>query len=192
MKDLDNNYWTNRYVNKQTGWDLGEISPPLKIYIDNIRNKNLKILIPGAGNAHEAAYLFKLGFKNTYVLDISEYPLNEFKKRNPEFPSDQLLVEDFFLHQSNYDLIIEQTFFCAIPPYLRENYVTKMAELLNPTGKLIGLLFNTAFESEGPPFGGNINEYQNLFSSKFIIEKIEICPDSIKPRLGNELFFIVH
>lgn len=192
MKDLDNNYWTNRYVNKQTGWDLGEISPPLKIYIDNIRNKNLKILIPGAGNAHEAAYLFKLGFKNTYVLDISEYPLNEFKKRNPEFPSDQLLVEDFFLHQSNYDLIIEQTFFCAIPPYLRENYVTKMAELLNPTGKLIGLLFNTAFESEGPPFGGNINEYQNLFSSKFIIEKMEICPDSIKPRLGNELFFIVH
>jgi len=192
MKDLDNNYWTNRYVNKQTGWDLGEISPPLKIYIDNIRNKNLKILIPGAGNAHEAAYLFKLGFKNTYVLDISEYPLNEFKKRNPEFPSDQLLVEDFFLHQSNYDLIIEQTFFCAIPPYLRENYVTKMAELLNSTGKLIGLLFNTAFESEGPPFGGNINEYQNLFSSKFIIEKMEICPDSIKPRLGNELFFIVH
>jgi len=192
MKDLDNNYWTNRYVNKQTGWDLGEISPPLKIYIDNIRNKNLKILIPGAGNAHEAAYLFKLGFKNTYVLDISEYPLNEFKKRNPEFPSDQLLVEDFFLHQSNYDLIIEQTFFCAIPPYLRENYVTKMAELLNPTGKLIGLLFNTAFESEGPPFGGNINEYQNLFSSKFIIEKMEICPDSIKPRLGNELFFVVH
>jgi len=192
MKDLDNNYWTNRYVNKQTGWDLGEISPPLKIYIDNIRNKNLKILIPGAGNAHEAAYLFKLGFKNTYVLDISEYPLNEFKKRNPEFPSDQLLVEDFFLHQSNYDLIIEQTFFCAIPPYLRENYVTKMAELLNSTGKLIGLLFNTAFESEGPPFGGNINEYQNLFSSKFIIEKMEICPDSIKPRLGNELFFVVH
>jgi thiopurine S-methyltransferase len=189
MNELNETYWTNRYLNQQTSWDLGELSPPLKKHIDQIDNKNLKILIPGAGNAYEAEYLFKLGFKNTYVLDISEYPINEFKKRNNDFPKNHLLVEDFFLHEAKYDLIIEQTFFCAINPSLREKYVKKMADLLNPNGKLIGLLFNINFDSEGPPFGGNKNEYQKLFNSKFVIENMEICPDSVKPRLGNELFF---
>ena len=170
MNEFNETYWTNRYLNQQTGGDLGELSPPLKKYIDQIDNKNLKILIPGAGNAYEAEYLFKLGFKNTYVLDISEYPINEFKKRNNDFPKNHLLVEDFFLHEAKYDLIIEQTFFCAINPSLREKYVKKMADLLNPNGKLIGLLFNINFDSEGPPFGGNKNEYQKLFNSKFVIK----------------------
>lgn len=31
---LDELYWDQRYQNKQTGWDLGAISPPLKAYFD--------------------------------------------------------------------------------------------------------------------------------------------------------------
>ena len=189
MKELNKTYWTNRYINQQTGWDLGEISPPLKNYVDTIENKELKILIPGAGNAYEAEYLFYNGFKNIFVLDISEFPITAFKKRNPEFPDDHLLIEDFFSHTGNYDLIIEQTFFCAIHPDLRKKYIEKMANLLNQNGELIGLLFNTHFDTEGPPFGGKSNEYQKLFSTEFTIHKMENCVNSIKPRLGNEVFF---
>jgi len=60
------NYWENRYQNQQTGWDIGEISSPLKAYIDQLEDKSIKILIPGAGNAYEAEYLFLNGFK-TYL-----------------------------------------------------------------------------------------------------------------------------
>lgn len=32
---------------------------PLKVYFDQLTNKDLKILIPGGGNSHEAEYLLK-------------------------------------------------------------------------------------------------------------------------------------
>jgi len=56
--ESENKYWTNRYNSDKTGWDLGEPSQPLTQYIDQIKNKEIKILIPGAGNAYEAEYLF--------------------------------------------------------------------------------------------------------------------------------------
>ena len=67
--DINNmQYWQNRYLENSTGWDLGDISPPIKAYIDQLNNKNIKILIPGAGNAHEAEYLHNQGFKSSGFL----------------------------------------------------------------------------------------------------------------------------
>ena len=51
---LNADFWNNKYLNHTTGWDLGAVSPPLKAYIDSLDNKDLAILIPGAGNAYEA------------------------------------------------------------------------------------------------------------------------------------------
>ena len=93
-------------------------------------------------------------------------------------------------YEKKYDLIIEQTFFCALNPSLRDKYVEKMHELLNPKGKLIGLLFQFPLTEEGPPFGGSENEYIKLFSNNFKIRTLETAYNSIKPREGRELFFI--
>ena len=95
---------------------------------------------------------------------------------------------NYFELTGNYDLILEQTFFCAISPELREHYVEKTYNLLTPNGKLVGLLFNYLFEENGPPFGGNISEYRELFQDKFCLNKIEECYNSILPRKGKELF----
>ena len=59
-------YWSSRWNNNETGWDLGHASPALVEYVEQLTDKNIKILIPGSGNAHEAQYLFKAGFKNIY------------------------------------------------------------------------------------------------------------------------------
>ncbi len=104
---------------RETGWDLGAVSPPIKAYIDQLNDKNISILIPGAGNAYEAAYLFEQGFKNITVLDLAIKPLKNLKERVPDFPEHQLLHQNFFDHKGQYDLIIEQTFFCALDPSLR-------------------------------------------------------------------------
>ncbi|WP_354668276.1 methyltransferase domain-containing protein [Winogradskyella psychrotolerans] len=187
---MNKDYWEERYLNHKTGWNIGYISPPLKVYFDQLENKTLKILIPGAGNSYEAEYLWNHGFKNVYVLDFAKQPLDNFKKRVPEFPQHQLLNTDFFELDDSFDLIIEQTFFCALNPSLRLNYVEQMRQLLNPEGKLVGLLFNLEFTKTGPPFGGNILEYQLLFNQAFKIKVLETSINSIKERQGNELFFI--
>jgi len=191
MMKLNKAFWDNKYTNEKLGWDIGYISTPLKSYIDQLADKNLKILIPGAGNGYEVEYLFNRGFTNIHVVDIARQPLVNLKNRIPLFPEDQLIHLNFFeLRESNFDLILEQTFFCALDPGLREAYAIKMNDLLRENGKLSGLLFDFPLTGKGPPFGGNINEYKKLFIGHFKIKTLERAYNSIKPRNGNELFFI--
>jgi SAM-dependent methyltransferase len=183
---LDKNYWDNQYLSQTTGWDLGKASPPLVDYFSTITNKQISILIPGCGNAYEADYLLTNGFKNITVIDISATLCNELEKKfNNKI---NIICGDFFELNGQYDLIIEQTFFCALPPFLRQHYVFKMHQLLQPNGKIIGLLFNRSFE-KNPPFGGTKEEYENLFKTAFSFIKFDACTNSIAPRLGSELFF---
>lgn len=187
---LDANFWDERWKTKDTGWDLNAASPPLKSYFDAMTCKNKSILIPGCGNAYEAEYLLQNGFKNITVIDISATLCNQILNKYAAYAGKELTIicGDFFKHTGNYDFIIEQTFFCALEKSRREEYVTKIHSLLNSTGKLAGLLFNKEFESS-PPFGGSKDEYANLFSKKFAINKMEACTTSIQPRSGTELFF---
>ncbi len=185
MKRLNETYWTERYLNNTAGWDIG-YAGPLAHILDGIKDKSSRILFPGAGNAYEAEYALQQGFTNIHVLDISKKPLESLRLRLKESQSIHLHHEDFFSHQGIYDLILEQTFFCAIDIDLRKNYILKMHDLLTNAGILTGVMFNFPLES-GPPFGGSISEYEELFSAKFDIEIMEPCSFSIKPRLGKEL-----
>ncbi|MDX1544111.1 MAG: SAM-dependent methyltransferase, partial [Christiangramia sp.] len=49
---MNSEFWSTRYRDNRTGWDIGYISTPLKEYIDQLEDKELKILIPGAGNSY--------------------------------------------------------------------------------------------------------------------------------------------
>lgn len=192
MKQLLNkDYWQKRYQENEIGWDAGGVTTPIKEYIDQLIDKESKILIPGAGNAHEAEYLWKQGFKNIFVLDIVEEPLRNLKLRIPDFPDEQLILGDFFDLKDSFDLILEQTFFCALNPDLRGEYVKQMYSLLLPKGKLVGLLFNFPLTDQGPPFGGDYQSYFSLFNPIFAIRKLEPCVNSIKPRAGKEFFILL-
>lgn len=187
---LNSTYWENRYRNNDTAWDAGSITTPIKEYIDQLQNKSARILIPGCGNGYEFEYLMDNGFNNSFVLDYAESPLINLKKRITGCNENQFIQSDFFEHHAQYDLIIEQTFFCALDPGLRIEYVKKMHSLLSPKGKLAGLLFQFPLTESGPPFGGSKEEYLGLFSEYFEIKILETAYNSIKPRQGNELFFI--
>lgn len=189
--NLDEIFWNDKYITDNVGWDVGYVSTPLKEYIDQLSDKNLKILIPGGGNSYEAEYLLEKGFTNVFVIDISSLPLKNLAKRVPSFPEDHLLHSDFFELEGVFDLILEQTFFCALEPKLREKYVSKMHRVLKPKGKLAGLLFNIPLNDDKPPFGGSKEEYLSLFEEKFKIGTMETAYNSIPQRAGNELFFIV-
>jgi thiopurine S-methyltransferase len=95
---------------------------------------------------------------------------------------------DFFQLQDAFDLIIEQTFFCALDPTLREAYAQKMPCVLNPNGKLVGVMFDAPMNADRPPFGGKKEEYQVLFERYFSNVTIDACYNSIAPRAGKEVF----
>jgi len=199
MSDIMNtkeeaDYWSLRYQEDQTGWDIGYISTPIKNYIDQLDNKDLKILIPGAGNGYEAEYLYHQGFKQVYVLDITAEPLDRLQKKVPDMAPAQFINENFFEHRGVYDLIIEQTFFCSFPP-TKENrslYALHMSELLDDKGKLAGLWFDIPLTGDmiKRPFGGDKSEYLSYLTQHFDVKTFERCYNSIQPRQGYELFGI--
>ena len=186
--NLDQNFWNDRYLNGDTGWDLGEISPPMKAYFDQLKNKEIRILIPGGGNSYEAQYLIEKGFKNITVVDLSPKAKEDFLKRFPSMPPEQFIVGDFFELRDQFDLIIEQTFFCALDPKLRSTYASQCKQLLRPGGKICGLMFNVPLNADRPPFGGSKEEYEQLFSEDFSITSLSECYNSHSSRAGKELW----
>jgi SAM-dependent methyltransferase len=185
---LSKEYWDTRWRENQTGWDLGVVSPPLKHYIDSLSDKAISILIPGCGNAWEAEYLLQQGFQDITLIDISPKAVEILQNRFSGNKSVNPICGDFFQLEGKFDLILEQTFFCALSPNLRKDYAMKMSQLLKDNGLISGLLFDIEFGFEGPPFGGNSADYQKIFSSSFEIKSWEKSILSHPQRLGNEVF----
>lgn len=191
---LDADYWQQRYDLGTDGWDIGAPSTPLKEYIDRLTNKDLRILIPGCGPAWEGQYLHERGFRNVWLMDLTGGPFAGFLQRCPDFQKEHLLIGDFFAHEGQYDRIIEQTFFCAIDPALRDRYVEHMNALLAPGGHLVGVLFDDPAPGKdpgGPPFGGSRAEYVTRFTKRFAHVEVEPCYNSIPPRAGREVWIDV-
>ncbi len=137
-------------MGKRSGiWAL--YHPPLRNYIDQLPNKNLRILIPGGGNSYEARYLWDNGFGDVTVLDISSVAVERLKREH-HGTGIKFVAGDFFEHEAEYDLIIEQTFLCALDPALRQAYARHMYDLLWEEGRLVGVLFNREFDQPGPSF----------------------------------------
>ncbi len=191
MEKLDKSYWQERYDLGKDGWDIGAPSTPLRQFIDGLRDRDLRILIPGCGRAWEGEYLHQLGFRHVVLLDLTGAPFSDLLQRCPTFPKQHLITGDFFAHQGRYDLIIEQTFFCAIDPGFRQRYIAHMRRLLVPGGRLVGVLFDDPQPgptAEGPPFGGSRAEYERMFRPHFPDVRIVPCHNSIPPRAGREVW----
>jgi len=187
---LGENYWNNQYESGKTGWDLGMASPALVKYIDALEDKQARVLIPGCGNAYEAQYLLDQGFTDVTLIDIAPALVGKLQSKYANNPHIQVVLGDFFEFEGQFDVIIEQTFFCAIQPYMRSEYVKRMRKLLSAEGELAGLLFDTRFEFDGPPFGGCKCEYLPIFDEGGLrVDEMEITPNSASPRAGKELFF---
>lgn len=190
---FDAAYWQARHTTPgRAQWDAGRVTPPLQAYFDQLDlAPQPRILIPGAGHAHEAEYLHRRGFQHVVVADFAPAPLAELAARVPDFPAANLWQADFFALNlvEKFDLLIEQTFFCALAPAQRPAYAQQCARLLRPGGKLVGLLFETDFAgATEPPFGGTRAEYQAYFAPYFDFIHFDTAHNSLPARRGRELF----
>ena len=196
---FDNNvskpsFWDDRYIKNDDTWDLNHPTPIFVNWEKNILKKNnLKICIPGCGKGHDAIYFASKGH-NVYAIDFSLNALNYLKsessKKNVVV---NIIKNDFFkLDKSFYgffDIILEYTFFCAIDPLKRKEYVNLCSKILKKNGKLIAIFIPiTDNLKQNPPFFVSNNDINELFSPRFNLFKQDFSHLSIKSRKGNEIF----
>ena len=91
------------------------------------------------------------------------------------------LDEDFADH---FDLVLEHTCYCAIPPEMRGEYARVMATVLKESGILVGLFWEV--EGEGPPYSSDPQDIERHFSSHFDIDRMEKAGNSFAERRGEE------
>ena len=194
MKISEPEFWQDKYESDETPWDTGSTTPEIIKSTNHLRNK--KICIIGCGYSKDAIYLSKNRNK-VFAVDFASSPieyLSEIKKQNnieDLFP----IKEDIFNLSSKYnkffDIVIEYTCFCAISKNKRKDYVDVVSKILNKKAMFLALFFPTKKrdkDSSGPPFYVNIDKVLPMFKEKFKIINLNFNPDSIKPRIGNEVF----
>ena len=187
-------FWNSKYINNEHGWDIGEATPIFKNWSSKLKSlENINICIPGCGYGHDAIYLANAGF-NVYAFDFSKDAINNLNSRITSdiflktYCVDFFKISNDFLYQ--FDFILEYTFYCAISPSKRLQYVDKCHELLKEKGRLISIMlpFENNRGSNGPPFQVTRDELTLNFEKKFNVIKIEKSNLSIEPRKDIELY----
>lgn len=186
--------WERHYDEDDLRWDLNEAAPPL---VHLWKKKNFspcKAIVPGCGAGHEVLFLAKKGF-NVTAVDFSHGAIklikSTFKKNNC---LGEVLHQDFFeldyKYNESFGLMLEHTFFCAINPNMRQEYVKTAKRILKPGGYLIGLFYETN-EDGGPPFNTKKEDIEKYFSSSFKIESLSKTLHSAEQRLEKEWLVVL-
>ena len=151
MNVMDPEQWSNRYDSGCTGWDLGRSPAELRTWAAALPPRR-RILIPGCGRGYELADLVALGHEVT-AIDYAEGAIAAARRSIGELAA-SIRCADFFacdLPSGRFDLCYERTFLCSLPRPGREEYGRRVASLLKPGGRLVGVFLYGQPEDDDPP-----------------------------------------
>jgi SAM-dependent methyltransferase len=178
-------FWNGRYVARKTPWDFGGVQAALKSFLAR-SSVSGRVLIPGCGSGYEVKAFHEAGYDVT-AIDFSPAAVDQAKNVLGTL-AEKIILGDFFTHdfgQDYFDFIYERTFLCSMPPSRWPDYTNRMASLLSPGGKLIGLFFYGQQQS-GPPYPLTDQQADQLFQRHFRLLRSELVTDSLPLFRGME------
>jgi SAM-dependent methyltransferase len=186
-------FWSRVYSEPTQGFELGRAAPPLRRWFEAHSPAGKRALVVGSGRGHEVRLLASLG-AHVVGVDFAPEAIVEARRICAGFPTEkggtvELRQRDLFAltgDPERYDLVVEHCCFCAIDPARRDEYVRVMHDLLVDGGQLVGLFWAHGRQG-GPPFSVTREEMEKRFSSRFVVEHVEVPSDSAALRAGHEL-----
>jgi len=177
--------WEGRYQADDAPWDLGAAPPHLDDLVASLALRPLDVLIPGGGRGHDAVPWARAGHRVT-VLDVAPTAIAQGRVVLAAHGVEvECVVGDLFDLPAGlvnaFDVVWEQTCFCAIDPAQRVAYVEAMAAALRPCGRLHGVLWEHGKEG-GPPWSITPTVVQQALETCFDVERLERIPDWGKRR----------
>lgn len=160
--------WDTRFRDENTPWERRQLHPAAAHWLESgVLAPGLTVMVPGCGRAPEVVAFARAGL-TVIAGDVSPTALAWQRDRLKEAGVTAALVEGDMLAwrpDAPVDLVYEQTFLCAIPPRLREDYETALTHWLKPGGRLLALFMQKA-ERGGPPYGCALEAMHDLFPAE--------------------------
>lgn len=183
---MDNQFWIDRWQNKETGWHRDNVHPLLFKLSEEFFEQPQQIFVPLCGKSLDMVWLAEKGHEIIGV-ELSPLAIEEFFEEQKLVPKKNQLG-DFLSWQAGSYQILEGDFFnltadffagnfkschcwydraavIALPESLRNKYVEVIQMILpGARGLLISLSYDSA-SRQGPPFSLGDNEIKALWSA---------------------------
>ncbi len=192
--------WEERWQARTTPWDLGGSPPILTALVERDTLPPGRALVPGCGAGWD---VFTLAASGRDVVGLELAPSagavfeEERQRRGLDPAQARLVIGDFFEWSAGepFDLVWDHTFFCALPPALRDDWAHRMYDLLRPDAELVTLIFPVreprwpplgSDPDVGPPYPVHPDLYRQHLASGF--DELEIAPVAVSSggRAGME------
>jgi SAM-dependent methyltransferase len=173
-------FWTKRWDGGKIPWDLGGIPAALVSFLT--RNQTpTRALIPGCGSGYEVQAFHAAGHDVTAIEFAAAAVARAREVLGPL--GDKVIHGNFFKHdfgENRYGIIYERGFLCSQPTTRWPDYASRMASLLSPGGRLVGL-FLYGQEPEPPPYplteetaAGMLGPYFRLLHSEPVAGSVPV------------------
>jgi SAM-dependent methyltransferase len=165
-------FWNRRWLAGKMPWDLGGVPPSLVSFLSRTRPP-IQVLIPGCGSGYEVQAFHEAGH-NVTAIEFSAAAVAQARKVLGPLAV-KVIHGNFFKHDfgaNRYGLVYERGFLCSLPPDRWPDYASRMAQLLTPGGKLVGL-FLYGQEPEPPPYPLTDETAANLLGGDFRLRYTE-------------------
>lgn len=181
--------WSHRYQVEDMPWDLNAPAQALVSVVAQLKLPKCRVLVPGCGRGHDAAFFAKAGHIVTAV-DFSEEAIKEAQILHKDIPNLTFVCGDVFdfanTNPKAFDLVFEHTFYCAIAPTRRKSLVEMWKSVLDEHGHLLGIFF-TMDKRQGPPYGSSEWELRERLKKYFHFLYWTRWHQSVPRRQGKEL-----
>lgn len=176
--------WTQG-VNKGEMFDKECPLPEFKRRVEESRIPGGNVaLVPGCGRGYDIELLTRAGlFQRVVGVEVSPTGVSVARDYlssvSPKLTNDyEIMCADFFKDRlPSADFVYDYTFFCAINPSQRSDWGRRMAEIVNPGGTLVTIIYPDIEKDGGPPFAVNIDAYQSVLRHAFSVKE---GPDLLK------------
>jgi 2-polyprenyl-3-methyl-5-hydroxy-6-metoxy-1,4-benzoquinol methylase len=157
MNTNEENTWQQRYLEKDTPWDRGEVNPNIRDFISRIAFPGAEVIEVGCGTGTHSVWMASCGLQVTGI-DIAPFAIEKARKRaNDAGVSCNFIAGDFFqagVEESRYDAALDLGCFHVFDePRQRLEFARKLSRLLKPGALWLTLVANADVppRESGPP-----------------------------------------